>query len=131
MARRTDGNGATRMRAAFATADGRSVDLHAWVEGGGSLRDENNAHDVADLLADGTAVVRAAPTGKRLLFEVWLDVSDTRRDETAYSCDYRRYDGCPLNVIDAGMDVYRSIKRAVRMARAARNEGKAKKEVAE
>lgn len=109
-----------RMVAAFATPDGRRVDFHAWTEDGdGSLRDGNHATEIADYLAGlSERVIHAEPVGSRLLFEAWIEVRGTRRGTPErYTCDYRRHDGCPLNVIDAGMDVYREFKRAIRRAR--------------
>ena len=107
----------SRMRAAFATADNCHVELHAWMEDGGSLRDCNHALAIADALAKTGNVVREAPgVGKRMLFEVWITVEDTRGGDSVYTCDYHRHNGCPLNVIDAGMELYHEFKRVMRSA---------------
>ena len=108
---------ASRMRAAFATADNYHVELHAWAEDGGSLRDCNHALAIADALAKTGGIVREAPgAGKRMLFEVWITVEATRGCNAVYACDYHRHAGCPFNVIEAGMELYREFKRVMRNA---------------
>ena len=107
----------TRMIAAYATADNRHMELHSWVEDGGTLRDDNHALAILDQFIDcDDRIIREPPTGKRTLFTVTMTVSNTRRGESKYDCDYQRYGDCPLCVVDAGMDLYHEFKRVLRVA---------------
>lgn len=112
-------SGVTKMLAAYATGDEKHVELHAWAEDGGSLRDDNHAVSCVDMFADCDSghIIKGPPIGKRVLFTVWITISKTRRATSSYHCDYHRHNGCPLNVIDAGMDLYHEFKRVIRKAR--------------
>lgn len=53
-------------------------------------------------------------------FSIIISVSDTHKKISKYAIDYRKWDSCPLNVIDAGMGIYRQIKRNIKAAVKAR-----------
>lgn len=114
----------TQFVVCYSTCDGVVARLHAFGRGEGSVRDENHVRDIVACFAKGNegAVVCAAPgPGERVLFEITLGVSRTRRGGSRYSnWDYRQVQPCPQNVAEAGMDLFRLIKRNLRRtARAA------------
>ena len=117
---------ASRFVVCFATKDGVRADLHAYADGDGSLRDNNHVREIVREFArgnEGAVSTRPPADGERVLFEVVLHVMDTRRGTSSYfGCDYRQVQPCPHCVAEAGMDIYRQIKRLLRRAR--RNKGK-------
>lgn len=108
----------------YATADGVVARLHAYGRGDGSLRDVNHVRDIVRCFAKGNegAVSCEPPAdGERVMFEITLGVSRTRRGGSRYSnWDYRQVQPCPQCVAEAGMDLFALIKRNLRRtARAA------------
>lgn len=53
-----------------------------------------------------------------MLYEVHLNVENTRRDGSRYSgWDFRMFPGCPHCVAVAGYDIFRQMKRVLKNAR--------------
>ena len=121
--------GVTKMFAAFARSeDGKRAVLHSWTECAedGRVYDTKHAAQCLDLFADlDSGIVKGKPTTP-LLFSVWLTIEKTHRNSSLYTCDYHRHDGCPLCVVEAGMDLYHEFKRVIRNARETKREAKAK-----
>lgn len=109
----------------FATSDGKVARMHAYGRGEGSLRDENHVRDIVGCFSRGNeGSILCEPPGpdERVMFEITLGVSGSRRGGSVYSgWEYRQISPCPQCVAEAGMDVYRQIKRNLR--RAARDTG--------
>lgn len=95
-----------------------------------TVRDNNHAMDIVRQLAgndgehfkDGTP-----PDGAPRMFDIWVNISNTRKGTSRYSADYRRHIGCPQIVASAMMDIYHTIKSVLRESRDALRERKQKK----
>lgn len=115
----------TELVICYATADGAVARLLAYGRGDGSLRDENHVRDIARCFAKGNeedVVCRPPAPGERVLFEITLGVSRSRRGTSRYSgWDYRRIEPCPMEVAQEGMLLFRKIKSNLR--KAARSRG--------
>ena len=112
----------SRFVVCYATRDGVVANLHAYLDGDGAVRDNNHVVDIVSSFCsgkNGADVVRSAPEpGEKILFEIVLRVSGTRRGGSTYSgWDYVRHDGCPFEVAEEGMLVYKRIKRLLRAAK--------------
>lgn len=106
----------------LATPDEVRVDFHAFVGGEvgvGRVQDYNHCLDIVrELVGTDGAWVDGRPAGKRVLFRIALGVDETRRGESVYrGARYQRIEPCPLNVAQAGMEVYGELKRLLRRAK--------------
>jgi len=112
----------SEVRICYSTADGNVARLHAYRAGEGGVRDDNHVEDIVSSFCsgkNGADVVRYAPEPcEKILFEIVLRVSGTRRGGSTYSgWDYVRHEGCPFDVAEEGMLVYKRIKRLLRAAK--------------
>lgn len=111
----------SRFVVCYTTLDGVRADLHAYADGDGSLRDNNHVREIVREFTHGNeGVVRNRPPeeGERVMFEIVLNVCETRRGKSNYfGCDYRQIQPCPHCVAEAGMDIYVQIKHLLRKAR--------------
>lgn len=100
----------------------REVRLFAYaVRGAGEtdtdLRDGNHCREIVARLCGGGIAAGTPPKEAWTLWRVSVRVGKSRRGRAAYSCDYRKFTGCPLSGAAEMMDVYHEIKRVLRNAR--------------
>ena len=82
----------------------------------------------AFLRADVPApAVGTPPDGAPRMFDIWMNISNTRHGTSKYSADYHRHPGCPQRVASAMMDIYHTIKSVLRESRNALRERKQQK----
>ena len=94
------------------------------------VRDVNHAVEIArGIVGDGPHLKSGVPTkGLARLFDIYINVTHTRRGTAQYRADYRRYFGCPVRVAGEMMEIYREIKKVLRGARDSLRERRAAQE---
>lgn len=105
-----DSNGLRTVRLfAYAVRDAGDTDT--------DLRDGNHCREIAKRLCGDGIEAAVPPRDAWTLWRVYIRVSKSRRGRAVYSCDYRKFIGCPLAGAAEMMDVYHEIKRVLRNAR--------------
>jgi hypothetical protein len=90
--------------------------------GGGTVRDANLALDIVNELTDpldgeeSPIIKGEPPRGKEYqpLWEIFITVAKTHKDVSFQKADYRKFDGCPVCASEAMMDIYATVKKALR-----------------
>ena len=85
-----------------------------------SVRDERHTNELVECLIGKSGLWKAERPEPAEDFIPWftvaIGVSETRQKVSHYTVDYHKHDGCPLNIIDFGMHIYRLIKRNIKRA---------------
>lgn len=81
------------------------------------LRDGNHCREIVRRLCGDGIAEGTPPPGSSVLWRVSVRVGGSRRGRASYSCDYRKFAGCPLAGAAEMMEIYREIKRVLRNAR--------------
>lgn len=85
-----------------------------------SIRDERHVNELVDSLIHKSSLWRNEKPEATDTFKPWftvaIGVSDTRSRVSHYTVDYHAHAGCPLEIIDFGMNIYRLIKRNIKRA---------------
>lgn len=81
------------------------------------LRDGNHCREIVKRLCGDGITAAMPPRDAWTLWRVYIRVSKSRRGRAVYSCDYRKFIGCPFPCAAEMMDVYHEIKRVLRNAR--------------
>lgn len=117
---------ASRFVVCYTTNDGVHAVLRAYMDGDGTVRDNNHVQEIVRMFVRGNedVVMTSAPgEDDKVLFEMWMFVRDTRRNGSGYfGWDYAQRPGCPQCVAEAGMYIYRQLKHVLR--KAGREQGK-------
>lgn len=81
------------------------------------LRDGNHCAAIVKRICGDGIEAAMPPKDAWTLWRVYIRVSKSRRRIANYSCDYRKFIGCPLACAAEMMDIYHEIKRVLRNAR--------------
>jgi hypothetical protein len=85
-----------------------------------SVRDDRHVDELIESLlgksSDWKNEMPVVTDGFSPWFTVVIGVSDTRKSKSHYTVDYFKHAGCPLEIIDFGMNIYRLIKRNIKNA---------------
>lgn len=81
------------------------------------VRDGNHCREIAGRLCGDGIEAAMPPRDAWTLWRVVVRVSKSRRGRAVYSCDYRKFTGCPLAGAADMMNVYHEIKRVLRNAK--------------
>lgn len=86
------------------------------VNPGDSLRDANHALEIIKQIIGDGIIESTPPRGPDYLplFLIQLQVSNSHKMYSSYRLDYRKLNGCPLNVIADMMDIHATIRRVLR-----------------
>ena len=118
----------------------RLIQLFAYQreDGKGTVRDANLALEMVEELTcemDGeeSPIIKGMPPrgeGYQPLWEIVITVSKTRKDISYQTADYRKFEGCPVCASEAMMDIYATVRKALRKGLKGYRELKAKKKKA-
>jgi hypothetical protein len=93
------------------------IQLYAYQreDGGGTVRDANLALDIVNELTE-TQDDEEPPRSKghQPLWEISITVAKTHKDISFQKADYRKFAGCPVCASEAMMDIYATVKKALR-----------------
>lgn len=82
------------------------------------IRDENHIKELVDFMVSKDSGWHRTKPEETDTFKPWftvtIDVSNGRKKIADYQADYFKHEGCPLVIINQGMDIYRTIKRNMR-----------------
>lgn len=97
---------------------GYRIHRYAFLDGGAGRErpaDSMYAMKLVKRLTDGpddTSWVCGIPPKEHVrLFDVLLDVENHGKPDAKYKVEYRKYDGCPLQAIKDGMEIYSAIRK--------------------
>lgn len=105
-----DGHGMREVRLfAYSVRDEGATDT--------DLRDGNHSREIISRICGDGITAGVPPKEAWTLWRVFIRVGKSRRGAAVYSCDYRKFLGCPLSCAAEMMDVYAEIKRVLRNAK--------------
>lgn len=86
----------------------------------GSVRDDRHADEIVKSLLGRGAMWRNEEPTPTATFKPWftviIGVLGTRKSKSRYTIDYAKHQGAPLEIIDQGMWIFKTIKRNIKSA---------------